>query len=72
MLEQIGFYSWMSTFVAVNSGFDSQDTIVKLQEESTTLNQAVGLDISSGEAIDPKAAGIFDNYIVKKQIINSW
>ncbi|XP_001606486.2 T-complex protein 1 subunit zeta [Nasonia vitripennis] len=57
--------------LAVNSGFDSQDTIVKLQEESTTLNQAVGLDISSGEAIDPKAAGIFDNYIVKKQIINS-
>nr|QBH73698.1 chaperonin [Aphelinus abdominalis] len=57
--------------LAVNSGFDSQDTIVKLQEESTTLNQAVGLDISSGEAIDPKEAGIYDNYIVKKQIINS-
>lgn len=57
--------------LAVNSGFDSQDTIVKLQEESTTLGQAVGLDISSGEALDPKAAGIYDNYIVKKQIINS-
>jgi T-complex protein 1 subunit zeta len=59
-------------FSAVNSGFDSQDTIVKLQEESTTLNQHVGLDISTGEAVDPKIAGIYDNYVVKKQIIHSW
>lgn len=71
-MKEILFYALIMTITAVNSGFDSQDTIVKLQEESTTLNQAVGLDISSGEAIDPKAAGIFDNYIVKKQIINSW
>nr|QBH73703.1 chaperonin [Encarsia formosa] len=57
--------------LAVNSGFDSQDTIVKLQEERTTLKIDVGLDISSGEALNPKEFGIYDNYIVKKQIINS-
>ncbi|XP_014209504.1 T-complex protein 1 subunit zeta [Copidosoma floridanum] len=57
--------------LAVNSGFDTQDTIVKLQEETISLNQPVGLDISSGEALDPTAAGIFDNYVVKKQIVNS-
>ncbi|XP_058806346.1 T-complex protein 1 subunit zeta [Phymastichus coffea] len=57
--------------LAVNSGFDTQETIVKLQEELRALNLPVGLDISSGEAMDPKVTGIYDNYIVKKQIINS-
>ncbi|KAK5637972.1 hypothetical protein RI129_012267 [Pyrocoelia pectoralis] len=57
--------------LAVNSGFDAQDTIVELQEESRLNPEPVGLDLSSGEAINPKEAGIYDNYIVKKQIINS-
>ncbi|KAJ8678940.1 hypothetical protein QAD02_014727 [Eretmocerus hayati] len=57
--------------LTVNSGFDTQDTIVKLQEEFTSLKQPVGLDVSSGEALDPVTAGIYDNYIVKKQILNS-
>lgn len=59
-------------FVAVNSGFDAQDTIVKLQEEAQLLNEPIGLDVNSGEALRPADAGIYDNYIVKKQIINSW
>ncbi|KAK0084348.1 hypothetical protein PV325_007202 [Microctonus aethiopoides] len=57
--------------LAVNSGFDSQYTIVKLLEETAALGEPVGLDINSGEAIKPGDAGIYDNYIVKKQIINS-
>ncbi|KAF5280186.1 hypothetical protein FQA39_LY18103 [Lamprigera yunnana] len=57
--------------LAVNSGFDAQDIIVKLQEESRLNPDPVGLDLTSGEAINPKEWGIFDNYIVKKQIINS-
>jgi len=57
--------------LATNSGFDAQDTIVKLQEESRLSPDPVGLDLSSGEPIVPKDHGIFDNYIVKKQIINS-
>ncbi|CAD1468194.1 unnamed protein product, partial [Heterotrigona itama] len=57
--------------LAVNSGFDAQDTIVKLLEERSTLGEAVGLDISTGEALKPTDAGIYDNYNVKKQIINS-
>lgn len=57
--------------LAVNSGFDSQDTIVKLQEEAQLLGEPVGLDVNSGEALRPSDAGIYDNYIVKKQIINS-
>lgn len=57
--------------LATNSGFDAQDTIVKLQEESRLNSQPIGLDLTSGEPINPVDAGIFDNYIVKKQIINS-
>ncbi|KAK4878496.1 hypothetical protein RN001_011002 [Aquatica leii] len=57
--------------LATNSGFDAQDTIVKLQEESGLNPEPVGLDLTSGEAINPKDFGIYDNYVVKKQIINS-
>ena len=34
--------------LAVNSGLDAQETIVKLQEEYASAGQAVGLDIASG------------------------
>ncbi|CAH1956533.1 unnamed protein product [Acanthoscelides obtectus] len=57
--------------LAVNSGYDAQDTIVKLQEQSRLSAEPIGLDLASGEAINPKDRGIFDNYLVKKQIINS-
>ncbi|XP_046385683.1 T-complex protein 1 subunit zeta [Ischnura elegans] len=57
--------------LASNSGFDCQDTIVKLSEESRASGALVGIDIATGEALIPADAGIFDNYIVKRQIINS-
>jgi hypothetical protein len=31
----------------------------------------VGLNHHTGEPIDPQMEGVFDNYIVKRQIINS-
>merc|ERR1719318_639340 len=37
--------------LATNSGFDPQETIVKLQEEYSSLGQPVGIDITSGEAL---------------------
>lgn len=62
--------------LAVNSGYDAQDTIVKLQEEDRLCapgngNETVGLDLTTGEAMRPADLGVFDNYIVKKQILNS-
>lgn len=58
--------------LAVNSGYDAQDTIVKLQEEDRLSGaDTVGLDLSTGEAMKPADLGVFDNYIVKKQILNS-
>ena len=41
-----------------------------MQEEHKQGN-VVGLDVSTGEALDPVMAGIFDNYLVKKQILQS-
>lgn len=57
--------------LAVNSGYDAQDTIVKLQEESRLNPEPIGLDLSTGEAFKPTDLGILDNYVVKKQILNS-
>lgn len=57
---------------ATNSGFDAQESIVKLQEEGKGADLVVGLDINNGEVLKPSDAGIFENYCVKKQIINSW
>lgn len=48
-----------------------KDTIVKLLEESRLNPEPIGLDLATGEPINPKEAGILDNYLVKKQIINS-
>lgn len=66
------YFFILHVIVATNSGFDAQDTIVKLQEEARSSSSPVGLDINSGEPLNPIDAGIYDNYIVKKQIINSW
>lgn len=57
--------------LAVNSGYDSQDTIVKLQEEAELATDPIGLDLSTGEPMKPVDMGVYDNYIVKKQILNS-
>ncbi|KAI5725854.1 hypothetical protein M8J77_020894 [Diaphorina citri] len=58
--------------IAVNSGFDAQDTLVKLQEAcGEAPGVAVGVDVNSGEVLNPTSAGIYDNLTVKRQIINS-
>jgi len=57
--------------LASNGGFDVQDTIVSLQEEQAEGN-IVGLDLQTGEPIDPTVQGIWDNYRVKRQMLHSW
>merc|ERR1739848_622993 len=56
--------------LAQNAGFDPQDSMVKLLEESGN-GQQVGIDCDSGEPCIPVSLGIYDNYRVKKQMINS-
>ena len=57
--------------LAINGGFDVQDAIVALQEEQADGN-VVGLDLQTGEPIDPTVQGIWDNYRVKRQMLHSW
>ena len=47
-----------------------QDTLIALQDEQSKGN-VVGIDISTGDPTDPTLLGIYDNYLVKKQIIQS-
>lgn len=54
--------------LAETSGHDALDCIIKLEEEQAQGHFA-GLDLSTGNALDPKATGIYDNYIVKKQML---
>merc|ERR1712142_1226997 len=56
--------------LAQNSGFDAQESIVKLLQEGA-ITTGVGLDCDSGEAVMPQDKGIYDNYRVKRQMINS-
>eukprot|EP00916_Digyalum_oweni_P010386 GHVL01017386.1.p1 GENE.GHVL01017386.1~~GHVL01017386.1.p1 ORF type:complete len:532 (+),score=117.63 GHVL01017386.1:44-1639(+) len=53
--------------LAENSGIDAQDTILKLITEYKRNSRPVGLDLTTGEMINPIAEGIWDNYGVKKQ-----
>ncbi|VDK18827.1 unnamed protein product [Anisakis simplex] len=57
--------------LAMNAGFDAQETIVKLTEERMASGGKipVGLDITSGEPTNP--VGIWDNVIVKRNSLSS-
>uniref|UniRef100_A0A7N0T9F2 Uncharacterized protein n=2 Tax=Kalanchoe fedtschenkoi TaxID=63787 RepID=A0A7N0T9F2_KALFE len=56
--------------LAENAGLDTQDVIISLTGEHDRGN-IVGLNQHTGEPLDPQMEGIFDNYSVKRQIINS-
>lgn len=47
------------------------DCLPCAQEEQAEGN-VVGLDLQSGEPIDPTVEGIWDNYRVKRQMLHSW
>lgn len=56
--------------LAENSGFDVQDSIIKLEEEHIKSGAAVGLDLITGDVMLPEAEGVWDNYRVKRQYIH--
>ncbi|KAM3223536.1 hypothetical protein ACQJBY_057101 [Aegilops geniculata] len=56
--------------LAENSGLDTQDVIVSLENEHDR-GLVVGLNHNTGEPVDPEMEGIYDNYSVKRQIVNS-
>jgi len=54
--------------LATNSGFDALDTLLELQDQIKD-GHIVGLDIQTGEPMDPSVHGIFDGYRVKRNLI---
>ena len=56
--------------LATNSGHDVIQTLLKLEDEHKA-GHCVGLDLDTGEPIDPAAEGIWDNYKVKVHLIES-
>ncbi|KAB2575298.1 putative t-complex protein 1 subunit zeta protein [Lasiodiplodia theobromae] len=56
--------------LAANSGHDIQDALAELQDEHAEGN-IVGLDLNSGEAMDPVQAGVYDSFRVLRNCIAS-
>lgn len=54
--------------LANNSGLDPQDSIIKLLDAHEE-GQFAGLDLDTGDAMDPVEEGIFDNINIKKQFL---
>uniref|UniRef100_A0A673UTZ0 Chaperonin containing TCP1 subunit 6B n=1 Tax=Suricata suricatta TaxID=37032 RepID=A0A673UTZ0_SURSU len=57
--------------LAQSSGYDLQETHVKVQAEHSESKQPVGIDLNTGEPMLAADAGIWDNYCVKKQLLHS-
>jgi len=57
--------------LAENAGYDAQDSMLKLLEEHAAGSPKIGLDINTGEPVDPASLGIWDNYLVKRQMCDS-
>lgn len=56
--------------LAANSGHDIQDALAELQDECTRGN-VVGLNLVTGEPMDPVQEGVFDNFRVLRNCIAS-
>ncbi|XP_026191194.1 T-complex protein 1 subunit zeta 1 [Cyclospora cayetanensis] len=56
--------------LAENSGHDVYEVLLSLIDAHQTSNQLVGIDLATGRSNSPAMEGIWDNYIVKKQMLS--
>ncbi|KAG8630326.1 hypothetical protein KVT40_001945 [Elsinoe batatas] len=56
--------------LAANSGHDIQDSIAALQDEAAEGN-VVGLNLTTGEPMDPQLEGVYDSYRVLRSYVSS-
>jgi T-complex protein 1 subunit zeta len=56
--------------LAANSGHDIQDSLAALQDEHAEGN-VVGLNLATGEAMDPTQEGVYDSFRVLRNCIAS-
>lgn len=58
--------------LADNAGLDAQECVLALRDAADARPGApAGLDLGTGECMDPVLAGVYDNYAVKLQMLNS-
>ena len=56
--------------LAANAGLDVQEVIGALQDEQAE-GRIVGVDLRTGEAMDPSIEGVWDNYRVIRNFLNT-
>lgn len=56
--------------IAANAGHDAVDCLVSMQA-AADKGKIAGLNIETGEVIDPTTTGVWDNYCVKRNLIQS-
>merc|ERR1712187_266151 len=52
-----------------NSGLDVQEKLLQVIAERESKNIPVGLNVATGDPMDPVVEGVWDSYSVKRQII---
>lgn len=52
-----------------NSGMDVQEKLLKVISERESKKTPIGVNIATGDPTDPAMEGIWDNYVVKKQML---
>lgn len=57
--------------LAQNSGYDLQETLIKIQTKHAESKELLGIDLNTGEPMAAAEAGIWDNYCVKKHLLHS-
>jgi len=73
--KKLGIQAFADALLAIprtlvnNAGHDQQSVMIKLLQE-TEKGKKVGVDLETGDLLDPKAQGIFDNLCVKKQFLH--
>eukprot|EP01084_Bolivina_argentea_P035742 66230_1 len=73
--KKLGIQAFADSLLAIprilvqNAGHDQQECLIKLLQE-IEKGKRVGVDLNTGDLLDPKEIGIFDNYCVKKQFLH--
>eukprot|EP00792_Barthelona_sp_PAP020_P007851 TRINITY_DN3174_c1_g1_i10.p1 TRINITY_DN3174_c1_g1~~TRINITY_DN3174_c1_g1_i10.p1 ORF type:complete len:565 (+),score=197.54 TRINITY_DN3174_c1_g1_i10:29-1696(+) len=57
--------------LAANGGLDSQDAVIHAQEALNETGNFAGVDLETGEAMDPLVNEVWDTFIVKKHMLQS-
>merc|ERR1712071_675479 len=56
--------------LSTNAGLDCQDSIVKAQDAMQEHGKLFGIDLNTGEPVNPCDIGVYDNYCVKRQLLH--